>query len=98
MLGAEARLTFLILISGSIFVVLGTLALYLRNKKKQAEELMHLSKENEIYSKELLLNKENELVQMSTFLVSKNEFINNISRDLEYHVSLVNNKNEKKKF
>ena len=57
---------------------------------------MHLSKENEIYSKELLLNKENELVQMSTFLVSKNEFINNISRDLEYHVSLVNNKNEKK--
>ena len=98
LLGAEARLTFLILISGSIFVVLGTLALYLRNKNKQAEELMHLSKENEIYSKELLLNKENELVQMSTFLVSKNEFINNISRDLEYHVSLVNNKNEKKSF
>ena len=91
LLGAEARLTFLILISGLIFVVLGTFIFYFKNRKRQAEKLMHLSKE-------LLLNKENELVQMSTFLVSKNEFINNISRDLEYHVGLVNSKNEKKSF
>ena len=46
----------------------------------------------------LILTKENELVQMSSFLVFKNEMINTISKDLDYHISLVKSKIEKKSF
>ena len=98
LIGVKEKINFLIFFLGIVFVFLGIIILYIRNKNMQAEQLAIILKQKEKFSKELILSKENELVQMSTFLVSKNEMINTISKDLDYHISLVKDKIEKKSF
>ena len=43
-----------------------------------------------------LKKKENDLIKMSTFIVSKNDLLSSIVKDLEYHISLIENKSDRK--
>ncbi len=98
LIGVKAKVTFLILIVGALCIIFGLLILYYRNKKKQADQLVLMSMENKKFSDQLLNTKENEIIQMSTFLVSKNEMINSLSKDLDYHISLIKDRFERKSF
>ena len=51
--------------------------------------------ENQLIQVELK-NKEAELVNLSTFALSKNDLLANIIKDIDYHSTLITNKDDKK--
>ena len=81
---------------GALLIIMGIIALNLRNKKKFTEQRSKLVKRKKQLVDQELKNKENDLARMSTYIVSKNDLLNSIVSDLDYHISLIENKKDRR--
>jgi len=55
-----------------------------------------IEKQEKIIDQNAFKEKENELMMMSANIVSKNDLLKSIEKDLDYHISLLENNNDKK--
>ena len=92
---SQKRQTLISILLGVLLVLTGTAALNLRIKKKYINQQAQISKQEKTLVKQKLKIKENDLAHMSTYVVSKNDLLNSIVRDLEYHISLIENKKDR---
>ena len=81
---------------GALLIIMGTIALNLRNKKRFTDQRSRLVKRKKQLVDQELKNKENDLARMSAYIVSKNDLLNSIVSDLEYHTSLIENKKDRR--
>ena len=81
---------------GALLIIMGTVALNLRNKKRFTDQRSRLVKRKKQLVDQELKNKENDLARMSAYIVSKNDLLNSIVSDLEYHTSLIENKKDRR--
>ena len=76
--------------------MLGFSIKYYRNKREYLEQQIKLNEQEKQIVESDLKKKESDLVKMSTFIVSKNNLLSSIVKDLEYHISLIENKSDRK--
>ena len=81
---------------GALLIIMGIIALNLRNKKRFTDQRSRLVKRKKQLVDQELKNKENDLARMSAYIVSKNDLLNSIVSDLEYHTSLIENKKDRR--
>ena len=81
---------------GALLIIMGIIALNLRNKKRFIDQRSRLVKRKKQLVDQELKNKENDLARMSAYIVSKNDLLNSIVSDLEYHTSLIENKKDRR--
>ena len=81
---------------GALLIVIGIIALNLRNKKRFTDQRSRLVKRKKQLVDQELKNKENDLARMSAYIVSKNDLLNSIVSDLDYHTSLIENKKDRR--
>ena len=93
---SENREKMTIVISFTIIVMLGFSVKYYRNKREYLEQQIKLNEQEKQIVESDLKKKESDLVKMSTFIVSKNNLLSSIVKDLEYHISLIENKSDRK--
>ena len=68
---------------GALLIVIGIIALNLRNKKRFTDQRSRLVKRKKQLVDQELKNKENDLARMSAYIVSKNDLLNSIVSDLQ---------------
>ena len=93
---SENRQKMTLVISFAIIVMLGFIVKYYRNKREYLEQQVKLNEQEKQIVASELKKKENDLIKMSTFIVSKNDLLSSIVKDLEYHISLIDNKSDRK--
>ena len=81
---------------GAMLIIVGIIALNLRNKKRFTDQRSRFVKRKKQLVDQELKNKENDLARMSAYIVSKNDLLNSIVSDLEYHTSLIENKKDRR--
>ena len=81
---------------GFILVLAGVVILNHRNKRKSANKDALINKQEKIITENALKNKERELVTLSANIVSKNDLLSSIGKDLEYYISLIESKADRK--
>ena len=81
---------------GALLIIMGIIALNLRNKRRFTDQRSRLVKRKKQLVDQELKNKENDLARMSAYIVSKNDLLNSIVSDLEYHTSLIENKKDRR--
>ena len=92
----KAREKLFFIISGCTILFLCMIMIYYKNKKVRINQQIKIhSQEKQIIASELK-NKENELIKMSSNIVSKNNLLNSIVKDLDYHMSLIDSKSDRK--
>jgi MFS superfamily sulfate permease-like transporter len=74
----------------------GLLVISYRNSKRHSEQISIINKQENQITQVELKNKEAELVNLSTFALSKNDLLANIIKELDYHITLLNNKEDQK--
>lgn len=93
---ARSRESIFFIFGGFAMVLLGMAVINHRNKKRaRAQERLLHKQERQIAENELR-SKEDELVKMSAYIVSKNDLLSSIDKDLEYHMSLIDSKADRK--
>ncbi len=92
----ENRQKMTLVISFAIIVMLGFIVKFYRNKREYLEQQIKLNEQEKQIVESDLKKKESDLVKMSTFIVSKNDLLSSIVKDLEYHISLIENKSDRK--
>ncbi|MBI89209.1 MAG: hypothetical protein CMG60_03900 [Candidatus Marinimicrobia bacterium] len=93
---ARSRELFMILISGIIMLLFGTIVLSYRNRRRSASQEALIHKQARQLVESDLKIKESELIKMSANIVSKNDLLSSIDKDLAYHSSLIDNKADRK--
>ena len=81
---------------GASLILMGTLTLNLRSKRKFTAQREKLIKRKKELVDQKLKNKENDLARMSAYIISKNDLLNSIVSDLEYHTSLIENRKDRR--
>ena len=81
---------------GASLILMGTITLNLRSKKRFTAQRAKLIKRKKELVDQKLKNKENDLARMSAYIISKNDLLNSIVSDLDYHTSLIENKKDRK--
>ena len=81
---------------GASLILMGTLTLNLRSKRKFTAQRAKLIKRKKELVDQKLKNKENDLARMSAYIISKNDLLNSIVSDLEYHTSLIENRKDRR--
>ena len=67
-----------------------------RNKRRASKQDSLILRQEKIIAQNDLKTKENELIKLSANIVSKNDLLNSIEKDLEYYISLIENKADRK--
>tara|TARA_B100000214_G_C23970958_1_gene630128 strand:- start:2894 stop:4027 length:1134 start_codon:yes stop_codon:yes gene_type:complete len=93
---ARSRELFIILISGIIMLLFGIIVLSYRNRRRSANQKALIHKQARQLVESNLKIKESELIKMSANIVSKNDLLSSIDKDLAYHISLIDNKADRK--
>ena len=92
----KAREKLFFIISGCIILFLGMIMIYYKNKKVRINQQIKIHRQEKQIIASELKNKENELIKMSSNIVSKNNLLNSIVKDLDYHMSLIDSKSDRK--
>jgi tetratricopeptide (TPR) repeat protein len=93
---AKGRQVLVSSLLGALLIILGIVALNLRNSKRFTDQNAKLVRREKELINDKLKNKENDLARMSTYIVSKNDLLNSIISDLDYHTSLIENKKDRR--
>jgi len=81
---------------GASLILMGTITLNLRSKKRFTAQRAKLIKRKKELVDQKLKNKENDLARMSAYIISKNDLLNSIVSDLDYHTSLIESKKDRR--
>ena len=79
-----------------LILVTGLIIISYRNKKRHSEQIAIINEQENQLTQVQLKNKEAELVNLSTFALSKKDLLISIIKDLDYHITLINNEEDKK--
>ena len=93
---AKSRETIFFVIVGFAFILVGMTIISFRNKRRSTKQDAKILYQEKIIAQNELKNKEDELIKLSASIVSKNDLLNAIDKDLEYYISLLENKADKK--
>jgi len=81
---------------GVLILVSGLILIAYRNKKRHSEQIAIINEQESQLTQVELKNKEAELVNLSTYALSKNDLLINIIKDIDYHATLINDKEDAK--
>lgn len=93
---AKTREKLYFIIIGFFILFFGLAINYYNSKKVQIKQEIKINKQEKQIIESKLKNKEDELIKMSTNIVTKNNLLNSIVKDLEYHMSLIDSKSDRK--
>jgi tetratricopeptide (TPR) repeat protein len=96
LLKAKRQQGLLQILIGVLILITGLILISYRNKKRHSEQVAIINEQENQLTQVELKNKEAELVSLSTYALSKNDLLINIIKDLEYHTTLVSNKEDAK--
>lgn len=96
LLKAKRQQRLLQILIGMLILVTGLIIISYRNKKRHSEQIAIINEQENKLTQVQLKNKETELVNLSTFALSKKDLLINIIKDLDYHITLINNEEDKK--
>ena len=96
LLKAKRQQRLLHILIGMLILVTGLIIISYRNKKRHSEQIAIINEQENQLTQVQLKNKEAELVNLSTFALSKKDLLINIIKDLDYHITLINNEEDKK--
>ena len=96
LLESKRKQRFLQIVVGVLMLVSGLIVISYRNKKRHSEQIAIINEQENKIAQVELKNKQAELINLSTFALSKNDMLANIVKDLEYHATLLNNKEDQK--
>ncbi len=96
LLKSKRRQTLLQILIGVLILITGLIIISYRNKKRYSEQIAIINEQENQITQVELKNKEAELVNISTFALSKNDLLINIIKELEYHITLINDKDDQK--
>ena len=91
---AREKLYFTII--GFFVLFFGMVIKYYNSNKVRIRQQIKINKQEKQIIESKLKNKEDELIKMSTNIVTKNNLLNSIVKDLEYHMSLIDSKSDRK--
>ena len=93
---AQSREFVFYIVAGFILILAGNIIISYRNKRRSSKQESLILQQEKIIAQNELRTKEDELIKLSANIVSKNDLLNSIEKDLEYHISLLDNKSDKK--
>ena len=93
---ARSRESIFFIIAGFVMVLLGMVVINHRNKKRATTQEILIHRQKKQIAESELRSKEDELIKMSAYIVSKNDLLSSIDKDLEYHMSLIDSKADRK--
>ena len=93
---AQSREFVFYIVAGFILILVGMIIISYRNKRRSSKQKSLILQQEKIIAQNELKTKEDELIKLSANIVSKNDLLNSIEKDLEYHISLLDNKTDKK--
>ena len=96
LLDSKRKQRILQIVIGVMMLLSGLLVISYRNSKRHSEQISIINKQENQITQVELKNKEAELVNLSTFALSKNDLLANIIKELDYHITLLNNKEDQK--
>jgi DNA-binding CsgD family transcriptional regulator len=96
LLDSKRKQRFLQIVVGVLMLISGLIVISYRNKKRHSEQIAIINEQENQIAQVELKNKEAELVNLSTFALSKNDMLVNIVKDLDYHATLLNTKEDQK--
>ena len=93
---AQSREFILFIMAGFALILGGMIIISYRNKRRASKQDSLILQQEKIIAQNDLKTKENELIKLSANIVSKNDLLNSIEKDLEYYISLIENKADRK--
>ena len=84
------------IIVGFLLMLTGMILISLRNKKRASAQKALIHDQERLIAENELNNKQDELIKLSAHIVSKNDLLNSIEKDLDYYISLIESKSDKK--
>ena len=93
---ARSRESLIFIVVGFLMIIFGMVVINYRNRKRAATKDSLIHKQERMLSENALRTKETELIKMSANIVTKNDLLSSIDKDLEYHISLIDNKADRK--
>ena len=94
LLDSKRKQRFLQIIVGVLMLVSGLIVISYRNTKRHSEQIAIINEQENQITQAELKNKEAELVNLSTYVLSKNDVLTSIVKELEYHTTLINTKED----
>ena len=93
---ARSRELLILVMVGFLMIILGMVIINYKNRKKATTKDALIHKQERLLAENELRTKETELIKMSANIVTKNDLLSSIDKDLEYHISLIENKADRK--
>jgi len=84
------------IIAGFLLMLTGMVLISLRNKKRASAQKVLIHDQERLIAENELNNKQDELIKLSAHIVSKNDLLNSIEKDLDYYISLIESRSDKK--
>ena len=93
---ARSRESLIFIVVGSLMIIFGMVVINYRNRRRAATKDSLIHEQERMLAENALRTKETELIKMSANIVTKNDLLSSIDKDLEYHISLIDNKADRK--
>ena len=93
---ARSRESLIFIVVGSLMIIFGMMVINYRNRRRAATKDSLIHEQERMLAENALRTKETELIKMSANIVTKNDLLSSIDKDLEYHISLIDNKADRK--
>ena len=84
------------ILAGFLLMLTGMVLISFRNKKRASAQKVLIHEQERLIAENELNNKQDELIKLSANIVSKNDLLNSIEKDLDYYISLIESKSDKK--
>ena len=84
------------ILAGFLLMLTGMALISFRNKKRASAQKVLIHEQERLIAENELNNKQDELIKLSANIVSKNDLLNSIEKDLDYYISLIESKSDKK--
>jgi len=93
---AKSRELIFYVFTGLSMIIIGMVLIGLRNKRRAETQKALIHQQERQIAENELSNKQDELIKLSAHIVSKNDLLGSIEKDLEYYISLIESKSDKR--
>ena len=93
---AKSRELIFYVFAGLSLIIIGMVLIGLRNKRRAETQKALIHQQERQIAENELSNKQDELIKLSAHIVSKNDLLGSIEKDLEYYISLIESKSDKR--
>ena len=93
---AQSRELIFYVFAGLSLIIIGMVLIGLRNKRRAETQKALIHQQERQIAENELSNKQDELIKLSAHIVSKNDLLGSIEKDLEYYISLIESKSDKR--